>query len=239
VSDESQLRESICRFGRSLFERGLTAGSSGNISVRLEDGGWLTTPTNRSLGFLDPARLSRLDSEGRLLSGDAPTKELPLHTALYATRQDAGAIVHLHSTHSVAVSLLPDANPADVLPPMTAYYLMRVGRTALVPYYRPGDPAVADAIRGLAGQYSAVLLANHGPVVAGRDLEAAVYATEELEETAKLHLLLHGLNPRLLTRAQVRDLVDHFGLDRAIGADDPESARGSCTERHVHSHKCG
>jgi 3-dehydro-4-phosphotetronate decarboxylase len=216
VSEETRLREDICRFGRSLFERGLTAGSSGNISVRLKDGGWLTTPTNSSLGFLDPARLSRLDPDGNLLSGDAPTKELPLHTALYATRSDAGAIVHLHSTHSVAVSMLPDVDAANAIPPMTAYYVMRVGRTALVPYYRPGDPAVADAIRGLAGRYTSVLLANHGPVVAGKDLEAAVYATEELEETAKLRLLLHGLNPRLLTREQVRDLVTHFGLDSSI-----------------------
>jgi ribulose-5-phosphate 4-epimerase/fuculose-1-phosphate aldolase len=216
VSEETRLREDICRFGRSLFERGLTAGSSGNISVRLKDGGWLTTPTNSSLGFLDPARLSRLDPDGNLLSGDAPTKELPLHTALYATRSDAGAIVHLHSTHSVAVSMLPDVDAANAIPPMTAYYVMRVGRTALVPYYRPGDPAVADAIRGLAGRYTSVLLANHGPVVAGKNLEAAVYATEELEETAKLRLLLHGLNPRLLTREQVRDLVTHFGLDSSI-----------------------
>lgn len=239
MSDESQLREAICRFGRSLFERGLTAGSSGNISVRLKDGGWLTTPTNSSLGFLDPGRLSRLDADGRLISGDKPTKELPLHTALYATREDAGAIVHLHSTHSVAVSMLPDVNPSDVLPPLTAYYVMRVGRTALVPYYRPGDPGVADAIRGLAGKYTSVLLANHGPVVAGKDLEAAVYATEELEETAKLRLLLHGLNPRLLTRAQVRDLVDHFDLDQAIAGDGSEHEHGSCTEPHVHSHKCG
>jgi ribulose-5-phosphate 4-epimerase/fuculose-1-phosphate aldolase len=216
VSEETRLREDICRFGRSLFERGLTAGSSGNISVRLKDGGWLTTPTNSSLGFLDPARLSRLDPDGSLLSGDAPTKELPLHTALYATRSDAGAIVHLHSTHSVAVSMLPDVDAANAIPLMTAYYVMRVGRTALVPYYRPGDPAVADAIRGLAGRYTSVLLANHGPVVAGKNLEAAVYATEELEETAKLRLLLHGLNPRLLTREQVRDLVTHFGLDSSI-----------------------
>jgi len=232
VSEEARLREHICRFGRSLFERGLTAGSSGNITVRLSDGGWLSTPTNVSLGFLDPARLSRLDPAGNLLAGDAPTKELPLHTALYATRRDAGAIVHLHSTHSVAVSMLPDIDPADVLPPLTAYYLMRVGRTALVPYYRPGDPAVADAIRGLAGRYTAVLLANHGPVVAGKELEAAIYAVEELEETAKLHLLLRGLNPRLLTRAQVRDLVDHFGLDEAIAP----SAAGTCANAHHSSH---
>ena len=204
---EAKLREDICRFGRSLFERGLTPGSSGNISVRLPDGNWLVTPTNASLGFLDPARISRLDPQGRLISGDAPTKEIPLHAALYETRSAAQAIVHLHSTHSVAVSMLPEIDPRAVLPPMTAYYLMRVGATALVPYYRPGDPAVADAIRGLAGQYSAVLLANHGPVVAGDLLEAAVFATEELEETAKLYLLLRGLNPRFLSPQQVSDLV--------------------------------
>jgi ribulose-5-phosphate 4-epimerase/fuculose-1-phosphate aldolase len=232
ASEETRLREDVCRFARSLFERGLTAGSSGNISVRLSGGGWLSTPTNASLGFLDPARLSRLDESGRLLSGDPATKELPLHTALYATRRDAGAIVHLHSTHSVAVSMLPDIDPADVLPPLTAYYVMRVGRTALVPYYRPGDPAVADAIRGLAGRYASVLLANHGPVVAGTGLEAAVYTMEELEETAKLRLLLNGLNPRLLTRAQVRDLVDYFGLDQAIAS--PDAA--SCSGTHDHSH---
>src|SRR5690606_8664203 len=160
----------IVRFGRSLFERGLTPGSSGNISVRLDDGGWLVTPTNASLGFLDPARISRLDADGRLVGGDAPTKEIPLHAALYETRGSARAIVHLHSTHSVAVSMLPEIDAKNVLPPLTAYSVMRVGRTALVPYYRPGDPAVADAIRGLAGRYSAVLLANHGPVVAGDTL---------------------------------------------------------------------
>lgn len=211
--DEAKLREEICRFGRSLFERGLTPGSSGNISLRLDDGGWLVTPTNASLGFLDPARIARLDAEGRLLAGDKPTKEIPLHSALYETRGAARAIVHLHSTHSVAVSMLPGIDPRAVLPPMTAYYMMRVGATALVPYYRPGDPAVADAIRGLAGKYSAVLLANHGPVVAGDTLEAAVYATEELEETAKLYLLLRGLNPRFLSPQQIADLTQTFGLE--------------------------
>jgi len=209
---DAKIREDICRFGHSLFERGLTPGSSGNISVRLPDGGFLVTPTNASLGFLDPVRLSRLDAQGGLVSGDAPTKEIPLHSALYETRSSAGAIVHLHSTHSVAVSMLPEIDPKAVLPPMTAYYLMRVGQTALVPYYRPGDAAVAGAIRGLAGRYSSVLLANHGPVVAGDSLEGAVFATEELEETAKLYLLLRGLNPRHLSPQQVADLVSTFGL---------------------------
>ncbi len=210
---DARLREEICRYGRSLFERGLTPGSSGNISLRLEDGGWLVTPTNASLGFLDPARISRLDAEGRLLSGDKPTKEIPLHTALYDTRGSARAIVHLHSTHAVALTMLPEIDPRAALPPMTPYYLMRAGETALVPYYRPGDPAVSDAIRGLAGKYSSVLLANHGPVVAGDSLEAAVFATEELEETAKLYLLLRNLNPRYLSPAQVADLTKTFDLD--------------------------
>lgn len=208
----TRLREEICRFARSLFERGLTPGSSGNISVRLDDGGWLVTPTNASLGFLDPAQLSQLDAGGALVLGEKPTKEIPLHAALYETRASARAVVHLHSTHAVALSMLPEIDPKAVLPPMTAYYLMRVGNTALVPYYRPGDPAVADAIRGLAGKYSSVLLANHGPVVAGDTLEAAVFATEELEETARLYLLIRGLNPRYLTPQQVSDLAAAYGL---------------------------
>lgn len=209
---ETRLRKDICRLARSLFERGLTPGSSGNISARLDDGGWLVTPTDASLGSLDPARLSRLDAEGRLISGDAPTKEMPLHGALYDTRDGARAVVHLHSTHAVAVSMLPEIDPRAALPPMTPYYVMKCGATALVPYFRPGDPAVADAIKGLAGKYSSVLLANHGPVVAGATLEAATYAMEELEETATLYLLLRGLNPRYLTPAQVGDLKRTFDL---------------------------
>jgi 3-dehydro-4-phosphotetronate decarboxylase len=210
--NETKLREEICRLGRSLFDRGLTPGSSGNISVRMDEGGWLVTPTNASLGSLDPGRLSRLAADGRLVSGDAPTKEVPLHTALYQTRAAARAVVHLHSTHSVALSMLPEIDPRAALPPMTAYYLMKCGDTALIPFFRPGDPAVADAIKGLAGQYTSVLLANHGPVVSGETLEAAVFAIEELEETAKLYLLLRGLNPRFLSPAQVADLAKAFGL---------------------------
>ncbi|MDA9433682.1 3-oxo-tetronate 4-phosphate decarboxylase [Bradyrhizobium sp. CCBAU 51627] len=209
---ETRRREEICRFGRSLFERGLTPGSSGNISVRLEDGGWLVTPTNASLGFLDPARISRIDAQGRVVSGDPPTKEVPLHAALYDTRSSAGAVVHLHSTHSVALSMLPEIDPRAALPSMTPYYLMKCGQTALIPYYRPGDPAVALAITGLAGKYSSILLANHGPVVCAETLEAAVFATEELEETAKLYLTLRGLNPRFLSPEQEKDLVKTFGL---------------------------
>jgi 3-dehydro-4-phosphotetronate decarboxylase len=212
---ETQLRDHICRFGRSLFERGLTPGSSGNISVRLDDGGWLVTPTNASLGFLDPARISRLNGSGRLMSGDAPTKEIPLHAALYETRRGAQAVVHLHCAHCVAVSMLPEIDPRAALPPLTPYYMMRCGPTALLPYYRPGDAAVAGAIRGLAGQYSCVLLSNHGPVVAGDTLEAAVFAMEELEETAKLYLMTRDMNPRTLTPEQVTDLAATFGSAKA------------------------
>jgi ribulose-5-phosphate 4-epimerase/fuculose-1-phosphate aldolase len=215
---ESRLREQICLFARSMFERGLTHGSSGNISAVLDDGGLLMTPTDASLGFLDPARLSRFDAHGRFVDGDKPTKEAPLHKALYESRAGSGAVVHLHSTHAVALSMLPGLDPSSVLPPLTPYYVMRVGDTALVPYHRPGDPAVADAIRGLAGRYASVLLANHGPVVAGASLAAAMNAMEELEETAKLHLLLRGLEPRLLSPAQVADLSRAFGTS---GVSDP------------------
>jgi ribulose-5-phosphate 4-epimerase/fuculose-1-phosphate aldolase len=202
---ESRLREQMTLFGKSLFDRGLTMGSSGNISVRLDDG-WLLTPTDSCLGRLDPAAIAKLDNDGNHLSGDSPSKEGFLHRAVYEERAGAGAIVHLHSTHSVAVSCLPDVDPRDVLPPLTAYYVMRVGTLPLVPYYPPGDRALAQAVRGLAARHSAVLLANHGPVVAGKTLQAALYATEELEETARLYLLLQGREPRCLTQEQVAEL---------------------------------
>jgi ribulose-5-phosphate 4-epimerase/fuculose-1-phosphate aldolase len=202
---EAKQREAICTIGASIFARGLTAGSSGNISVRTDDG-WLMTPTNASLGRLDPARLSRLDPDGRLISGDPPTKESFLHRVMYEERRGTGAVVHLHSTHSVAVSCLAEIDPKDVLPPITAYYVMRVGRLPLVPYFRPGDLALAEAVRGFAGKHHAVLLANHGPVVAGSSLDAAVNAIEELEETAKLYLLLRGAKTQYLTPVQIREL---------------------------------
>jgi len=206
---ESQLREAITRFGKSIFDRGLTFGSSGNISVKIE-GGWLMTPTNASLGNLDPARISKLDDQGNVLSGDAPTKETFLHIAMYEERPQTGAVVHLHSTHSVAVSCLADVNPNDVLPPITAYYVMRVGTLPLVPYYPPGDLNLAKAVREMASKHHAVLLANHGPIVAGGSLESAVYATEELEETAKLFLLLQNQKTKFLTPDQVATLREKF-----------------------------
>ncbi|MEM6408196.1 MAG: 3-oxo-tetronate 4-phosphate decarboxylase [Pseudomonadota bacterium] len=210
MTSETQLREQICLLAKSMFDRGLTGGSSGNISVRLDDKRILVTPTGSCFGRLDPARLSVLE-HGRHVSGDAPTKEVPLHAAFYETRP-AGAVVHLHSCHSVALSVLPDTDPDDMLPPITAYGVMKLGKVALLPYFMPGDPAMGEAIRGLAGKRSAVVLAHHGPVVAGKDLEAACYAMEELEETAKLTLMTRGMNPNLLTQAQVQGLVRKFDV---------------------------
>ncbi|MGR3660443.1 MAG: 3-oxo-tetronate 4-phosphate decarboxylase [Paracoccaceae bacterium] len=214
MTAESQLREQICMFARSLFDRGLTGGASGNISARTEDGGLLVTPTGHSFGRLDPASLCLLDENQRHISGDPPTKEMPLHAAFYDTRgAKTGAVVHLHATHSVALSVLPDIDPDNVLPPITAYSIMRLGKVVLLPYFRPGDPEMGKAVRGLAGKRSAVLLANHGPVVAAKDLQAAVYAAEELEETAKLTLLTRGLKPRLLNPDQIADIVTTFDVD--------------------------
>lgn len=210
---DTALREQICLLAKSLFDRGLTGGSTGNISVRTDDGGLLVSPTGTSFGRLDPGRLSRFNGQGTLISGDPPTKEMPLHSAFYDTRSTAGAVVHLHSCHAVAWSLMPDADEENFLPPLTPYAIMKLGKVKLLPYFRPGDPAMGDAVRGLAGKRSAVMLANHGPVVAGRDVEAACNAIEELEDTARLAMLMRGIPARMLSAAQVTDLVTHFDVE--------------------------
>ncbi len=209
---ETTLRDRIARLAGSLFDRGLTFGSTGNISVRLEDG-WLMTPTGSSMGNIDPARISRLDGKGNHIGGNEPTKEAFLHMAMYDRRPKAKAIVHLHSTYSVAVSCLHDIDPANVLPPLTAYYVMRIGTLPLIPYFAPGDMGLADAVGKMASEHHAVLLASHGPVVAGKSLEDAVYATEELEETAKLFLALQTLRTRPLTETQIADLNRRYPKD--------------------------
>jgi ribulose-5-phosphate 4-epimerase/fuculose-1-phosphate aldolase len=213
MGQHTQLRELICRLAKSMFDRGLTSGSSGNISVRLADGGVLVTPTGTSFGHLDPAGLSLLDAEGRLIDGDPPTKEMALHTAFYDTRSTAGAVVHLHSCHAVALSMLPDCDADNFLPPMTPYAVMKLGKVRLLPFFLPGDPAMGEAVRGLAGRRSAVMLANHGPVVAGKDVEAACNAIEELEDTARLALMTRGMNPQILDMAQVREVIDRFDVE--------------------------
>ena len=206
---ENQAREAIVETARSMFERGLTHGSTGNISVRLDDR-WLVTPTGSSFGSLDPARISLLDGKGKLLAGDPPSKEAVLHRAMYQQREKAGAVVHLHSIHSVAASVLADIDPDDVLPPLTAYYVMRIGSLPLVPYHPPGDSRLADAVRAYAGRHHALLLANHGPVVAGSSLSAATDAVEELEATARLFVMLRGQPCRCLSGEQVAELRNRF-----------------------------
>ena len=212
MKTENQIRDQIVETGRSLYTRGLSPGSSGNISVRLDDG-WLLTPTNSCLGNLDPRTLSKVDWSGNHLSGDKPSKEYFLHLAVYTNRPSAHAIVHLHSTCSAAVSCLDGLDSESCIPPITPYFVMRVGRLPLIPYFRPGDKSLAQEISKLAPGHAAVLLANHGPVVSGKDLENAMYAIEELEETAKLMLLLNGQRIRTLNDVQLQELRETFGAE--------------------------
>lgn len=213
MTTETKLREKICFLAKSMFDRGLTGGSTGNISARTTDGGLLVSPTGTSFGRLDPAKLSRFDAQGVLIDGDPPTKEMPLHSAFYDTRSTAGAVVHLHSCHSVALSMMPDANEDDFLPDLTPYAIMKLGRVKLLPFFLPGDPAMGDAVRGLAGKRSAVMLANHGPVVAGKNIEAACNAIEELEDTARLAMMTRGMSPRGLSATDVQRLVTTFNVE--------------------------
>ncbi len=206
---ESALREALTVRGRSLYDRGYAHGSSGNLSVRIEDG-ILVTPTGSSLGRLDPARIAKVGPDGALLAGDPPSKEAFLHLAVYARRPSARAIVHLHCTCAVAVSCLVHADPGNVLPPLTAYHVMRVGALPLVPYFRPGDRALAQAVGEIAATHRAVLLANHGPVVSGKSLDDAIDSAEELEQTARLALMLSGRELQPLTAAQVAELEAAF-----------------------------
>ncbi|TQF76310.1 aldolase [Elioraea sp. Yellowstone] len=211
MKDETALREAVCTLAASLFARGFSVGSAGNISVRLEDG-VLITPTNSCLGRLDPARLSRLDAAWRHIGGDAPSKEVFMHRAFYQARAEAQAVVHLHSTWATAVACLEEVDARAPIPPLTPYFVMRIGETLpVVRYFRPGDPAMEPAIAAAARTARAVLLANHGPVVSGASLTDAVYAAEELEEAAKLFMLLRGERVRRLTSAQVADLGRRFG----------------------------
>ena len=208
---EPETRALLVQLAASLFARGYAVGSAGNISVRLADG-YLITPTNSCLGRLEADRIAKLGPDFAHLSGDAPSKEVFMHRAFYQARAEAGAVVHLHSTMATAVACLADADPENPIPSLTPYFVMRVGRRLpIVPYYRPGDPAMEPAIHAEARTARAVLLANHGPVVSGRTLTDAVYAAEELEEAAKLAILLRSATTRRLNHAQVADLLTTFG----------------------------
>jgi len=208
--EERASREEMTVLCRSLFDRGFSVGTAGNVSVRLEDG-ILMTPTNACLGDLEPERIAKIDRDGKHVAGDRPTKETFLHQAFYDTRPEAQAVVHLHSTWATALSCLADTSPDDCVPPLTPYVVMRVGTVKMIPYVKPGDPKSGELIRALGGTHAAVLLANHGPVVSGKTLFSAVCAAEELEETAKLLVALRGMKTNFLTEDEVADLKTTFG----------------------------
>lgn len=210
MSDEDALRRQMSELCRSLFERGFAHGSAGNVSARI-GAHILVSPTNSCLGRLDPARISKVALGGRHVGGDRPSKEAPLHLGIYAVRPDAGAVVHLHSTHATVLSCLAETNPDDAMAPITPYLMMRVGRVPMVPYHPPGSDSLAEAVRAKAGTHRAVLLANHGFVVAGKTFEDAVFNAEELEENAKLLVLTRGQGLRLLTPADIAALEAKFG----------------------------
>lgn len=214
MSELSQTCEDIARIAKSMFDRGLTPGSTGNLSVKLSDGSFLITPSGSSMGSLEPSKISHLSPTLELLDGDPPTKEIPLHMAFYETRPSAKAVVHLHSTYATLLSMLPDIDPENVLPPMTPYAIMLLGKVKLLPFFLPGDNGMGQSVRDLNGEHAAVILANHGPVVSGRSLQKAAYAYEELEETAKLAVLARGLNPRLLTQRQVELIERKYPVDK-------------------------
>jgi len=207
--NETSLRELLTARGRSLYDRGYAHGSSGNLSARVDDG-VLITPTGSSLGRLDPAAISKVDESGRHLAGEPPSKEAFLHLAMYSERPTARAIVHLHCTCAVAVSCMVHADARNVMPALTAYHVMRVGKVPLVPYFAPGDRELAEAVRAVSANHHAVLLANHGPVIAGKSLDEAVESAEELEATAKLMLLLDGKAVAPLNEQQILDLERTF-----------------------------
>lgn len=210
--DEAALRAGLVEAGRSFHQRGYAIGSAGNLSVKLDDG-YLVTPTNASLGALDAGRLSKLDSAFNHLSGDKPTKEVSMHRAFYETRQGTEAVVHLHSTHAAALSFMTDIPAMDPIPVFSPYFVMRVGHLPVLPYFRPGAEAIGQAIRALGGNYRAVLLASHGPVNAGTSLQDAIGSAEELEETAKIFLMLGADKLRRLSPEEIADLVATFKLD--------------------------
>ncbi len=205
---ENALREEICRVGASLFQRGYTVGTAGNISARLDDG-WLITPTDACLGTLDPAAVAKVGTDGSWVSGDKPSKTLALHRVIYDRNAGAHGVVHTHSTHLVALTLAGVWRPDDVLPPITPYYVMKVGHIPLIPYHRPGDPAVAARVAALASEVRGVLLARLGPVMWESSVSRAAWALEELEETAKLWMMLRD-KPEPLGEDALVELRDTF-----------------------------
>jgi 3-dehydro-4-phosphotetronate decarboxylase len=214
--NETGQRQEICRVGRSLFERGYVHSTAGNISVRLPDG-FLITPTEACLGFLEPDALAKVGSDGVQVSGDRASKTLALHRRIYAADADANCVIHTHSTHLVALTLAGVWKREDILPPITPYYVMKVGHVPLIEYHRPGDAAVGELVaqtiermRAQATPIRAVMIDRLGPNVWHSTLAGAMAALEELEETARLWLLT-ARKPEPLTAEQINQLRQHFG----------------------------
>ncbi|WP_315708951.1 aldolase [Brenneria uluponensis] len=203
---EQLARDEMVRLGASFFQRGYATGSAGNLSLLLDDGTLLATPTGSCLGELQAERLSKVRLDGEWLSGDKPSKEVSFHRALYLNNPACRAVVHLHSAYLTALSCLEGLNTQDAIRPFTPYVVMRVGQVPVVPYYRPGDARLGEDLAALAPHYSAFLLANHGPVVTGKDLRAAADNMEELEETAKLIFILGDRRIRYLTGEEIAEL---------------------------------
>ncbi len=205
--NEFELRNDLVRVGHILFERGLTNGSAGNMSVALDDGTVIATPTGASLGQLDANDLSKVDRVGALLSGKKPTKEVPFHLALYKGNPEVKAIIHLHSTYSTAYACLAGLNPADAIRPMTPYIVMRLGKVILLPYHKPGSVEIANDLSRVAAGHKAFLLANHGMIAGGKSMTDALNNAEELEESCKLYFLTKGLNVKYLTQEEIDELL--------------------------------
>ncbi len=220
MTDQDAQRLEICRIGRSLFERGYVHATAGNISVRLDEaqgGGFLITPTDACLGFLEPGQLAWVDASGEQRSGERASKTLALHRRIYDAAPEARCVLHTHSTHLVALTLQGVWSQDDIVPPLTPYYVMKVGHVPLIPYHRPGDTAVAErvaqAITAAAQRGTplrAVMLDRLGPNVWGGSPAQAMSTLEELEETARLWLMCHP-KPAPLDDAQIDELRRHFG----------------------------
>ncbi|MCW2106619.1 aldolase [Rahnella aquatilis] len=209
---EVQLRQDLVRYARSLFERGYSSGGAGNISLKLPDGHILATPTNSSFGDLDADELSKVTMTGELVSGQKASKEVLMHLAMYRQRPACGGIVHLHSPWLTALSCLPDLDYDNALPAITPYYVMRVGKLPVVPYIRPGSPDIAVHVEKLAKEHNSILLANHGPIISGKNIREAVFNAEELEETAKLYFVLKPYGMKTLTAENIDELNTLFNM---------------------------
>lgn len=208
MQHEQSLREEICQVGADLFSRGYTTGTAGNISARLKDG-WLITPTDACLGHLQPENIAKVNSHGEWVSGDKPSKTLSLHRQVYQRNPDAHGVVHTHSTHLVQLTLAGVWRQESILPPLTPYQVMKVGRIPLIDYRRPGHPDVAEQVAGLANEVRGVMLERLGPVIWGASVSTASFALEELEETARLWLNCVD-KPASLPEQAVQELCEHF-----------------------------